>query len=254
MASPAMKLSIFLLLALFSSLPTHARDSQLFNKIPSTTTTTTTNTNNDNVVVPTNQQDPNFLPENENSYGLYSQETGQNPPSTAAEYKQPLNKYLPKNYNPVAYVTQPESEEERTFTTNPNNNNNNDNEEENRNSYYSGEENYYNNQQQLDEAEFRSYPTTTTTTNRDNGVANYYLGSSFNSGPAFRNTFQPQGMSDTRHLEGGKYFYDVNSEKYSSNHPYETLKAARPQNDFTNTNFYGNNAYEEHFQDEENMP
>ncbi|KAG6391996.1 hypothetical protein SASPL_146198 [Salvia splendens] len=245
MASPAMKLSIFfLLLTLFSSLPTHARDSQLFNKIPSTT-------NTNNVVVPTNQQEPNFLPENENSYGLYSQETGQNPPSTAA---QPLNKYLPKNYNPVAYVTQPESEQERTFTTNPNNYYN---EEVNRNSYYSGEENYYNNQQPLDEAEF------STTTNRDNGVANFYLGSSFNSGPAFRNranTFQPQGMSDTRHLENGKYFYDVNSDKYSSNHPYETLKAARPQNDFTNTNFYGNNAYEfnhnteQHFQDEENMP
>ncbi|KAG6393714.1 hypothetical protein SASPL_144281 [Salvia splendens] len=254
MASPAMKLSIFLLLlTLFSTLPTHARDSQLFNKIPSTTT--------NNVVVPTNQQDPNFLPANENSYGLYSHETGQNPPSTSAEYKQPLNKYLPKNYNPVAYVTQPESEEERTFTTNPNNNNNNNNDDENRNSYYSGEENYYNNQQQLDEAEFRSYPTTTAATNnRDNGVANFYLGSNFNSGPAFRNTFQPQGMSDTRHLENGKYFYDVNSEKYSSNHPYETLKAAHQQNDFTNTNFYGNNAYEfnrhteQHFQDEENMP
>ncbi|KAL1537844.1 protein E6-like [Salvia divinorum] len=274
MASPAMKLSIFLLLTLFSSLHTHARDSQLFNKIPSTTTTNTnTNTNTNNVVVPTSQQDPSFLPENENSYGLYDHETGQNPPSTSAatEYKQPLNKYLPKNYNPVAYVTQPESDdgtaaftEERTFTTNPDNNN------VNRNSYYSGEENYYNNQQQLDEAEFRSYPTTTAN-NRDTGVSNLYYsggGSSFNSGPAFRNrpsTFQPQGMSDTRHLENGKYFYDLNSEKYSSNHPYETLKAARPQNEFDSRNFYGNNAYEfngdngyqnseDQFQDEENMP
>ncbi|KAL1560269.1 protein E6-like [Salvia divinorum] len=268
MASPAMKLSIFLLLSLFSSLHTHARDSQFFNKIPSTTTNVAVpaTTNNE---VPTNQQDPTFLPDNENSYGLYGHESGQNPPSTA-EFKQPPNKYLPKNYNPVAYVTQPESDlndspaafsEERTFTTNPDNNNNNNN-----NNYYSGEQNYYNNQQQLEESEFRSYRTPTATNVYYNG------GSSFNNQPQGQDdgaaTFQPQGMSDTRFMENGKYFYDTNSEKYSSNHPYETLRGARPQNEFNNRNFYGKNAYEfngdssmggyqnreDQFQDDENMP
>ncbi|KAH6790345.1 hypothetical protein C2S51_005351 [Perilla frutescens var. frutescens] len=293
MASPAMKISLFLLLTLLSSLNTHARDSQFFNKIPSTT---------NNVVVPNNketpnnqqeQQEPNFLPENENSYGLYGHESGQNPPSTVAttpystEFKQPDHKYLPKNYNPVAYVTQPENvnespafTEERSFTTNPDNTNN------------GGEQNYYyNNQkqqqlQQEEDTEFRSYPTTAN--NRDNNGNNYYYngGSSFNTQPQGQsgatltnrdnyftngggatNGFNPQGMSDTRFMENGKYFYDINSEKYSSNHPYESLRGARAQNEFDNRNFYGNNAYEfngensvggfqnrEEFQDEENLP
>ncbi|XP_041995925.1 protein E6-like [Salvia splendens] len=247
MASPAMKLSIFLLLSLFSSLHTHARESQFFNKIPSTTATTT------NTEVPTNQQDPTFLPDNDNSYGLYGHESGQNPPSTTEEFKQPPNKYLPKNYNPVAYVTQPESDlndspasftEERTFSTNPNNNYYNG-EQNSYNNFYNGEQNsFYNQQQQQQEqTEFKSYR---------NPASNYNGGSSFNR--------QPQGMSDTRVVEHGKYYYDTNSERFSRSHPYETLRGARQQNEFNNRNFYGSNAYEfngdnqDQFQDDDNMP
>lgn len=245
MASTAVKLSLFLLLALFSS--THARDSQFFNKIPSTT---------NNVVVPTttttaatNQQEPNFLPENENSYGLYGHETGQDPPSaaatttTTAEFKQPVNKYLPKNYNPVAYVTQPENAdegaatfaEERSFSANP----------DAKNHYNSGEENYYNNNNQEQEEEATAAEEFTAANDRDSGVANYYYGggSSFNSEPHGQRSFQPQGMSDTRYLENGKYHYDLNSEKYNSNHPYETLRGARAQNEFSSRNSFGNNEF-----------
>ncbi|XP_047970231.1 protein E6 [Salvia hispanica] len=258
MASPAMKLSLFLLLSLFSSLHTHARESQFFNKIPSTTTTTTTNTQ-----VPTNQQDPTFLPDNDNSYGLYGHESGLNPPSTTTataeeEFKQTPNKYLPKNYNPVAYVTQPESDlndspasftKQRTFSTNPNNNNNN---------YYNADQNsFYNQQQQEQEqeqeqTEFKSYRNPASNNN------NFYYngGSSFNSQPQGQDSaFQPQGMSDTRVMANGKFYYDTNSESYSSNHPYETMRGARPQNEFNNRNFYGNNAYEfnqDQFQDDDN--
>ncbi|KAG6419161.1 hypothetical protein SASPL_121373 [Salvia splendens] len=266
MASPAMKLSLFLLLSLFSSLHTHARESQFFNKIPSSTTTNnvavpaTTNTQ-----VPTNQQDPTFLPDNDNSYGLYGHESGQNPPSTttAEEFKQPPNKYLPENYNPVAYVTQPESDlndtpasftQERTFSTNPNNNYYNA--DQNKNSLYNGEQNSFYNQQQQEETEFKSYRNPAS---NNNGNGNLYNGgSSFNRQPQGQDSaFQPQGMSDTRVMENGKYYYDTNSESYSSNHPYETLRGARPQNEFNNRNFYGNNAYEfnqDQFQDDDNMP
>ncbi|KAI3466697.1 hypothetical protein Pfo_023360 [Paulownia fortunei] len=296
MASSAKHFFLFLLLTLLSSLHTHARDSQFFNKVSSTT--------NNNVVPyskqPSNnqQEEPNFLPENENGYGLYGHESGQLPPSATktngeaatttaynTESKQPLHKYLPKNYNPVAYVTEPEGisdsttfTEEKSFTSNPDNNNN----------YYNGAQNYYNNQQE-EESEYRSYPTTTNNRNSNN----YYYngGSSFNSQPQgltdtrFRggatlssrekyfnngggaNGFQAQGMSDTRFLENGKYFYDVNTEKYSSNHPYESLRGGRARNEYDSRNYYGNsgNAYEfnsensmgryqnqDEFQDEEN--
>ncbi|PIN06552.1 hypothetical protein CDL12_20891 [Handroanthus impetiginosus] len=279
MASFAKNFFFFLLLTLLSSLHTHARDSQFFNKVPSTTNTVVVPNNKETL---TNQQEqPNFLPENENAYGLYGHESGQLPPSattpvtvepaattatgkpisTAAttttpynmESSQPAHKYLPKNYNPVAYVTVPEG-----INDNEINNNNNNN-------YYNGAQNYYNNQEE-EQTEYRSYPTTTNT--RDNH--NYYNGASsftgqsdtrfrgsaavnsreryFNNGGEV-NAFQPQGMSDTRFVENGKYFYDLNAEKYSNNHPYESLRGIRGRNEYNNNrNFYENrentNGYE----------
>ncbi|KAK4439976.1 protein E6 [Sesamum alatum] len=278
MASSAKQFSLFLLLiTLLSPLQTHARDSQFFNKIPSTT--------NKNVVpndikeAPTNQQEqqqPNFLPDNENSYGLYGHETGLIPPSTTTttthepatttpyetESKQPVHKYLPKNYNTVAYVTEPEEvsdsntfAQEKTYTTNPNSDNVN---------YHNARQNYYNSQQEEEETEDRSYPTTSN--NRDNN--NYYYNgeSSFNSQPQglsdtrYRggatlnsrernsdNGFEPQGMSDTRLMGNGKYYYDINTGRYSRNHPYESLRGVRARNEYNNRNYYGNsenNGYE----------
>lgn len=306
MASFANQFSFFLLLTLLSSLHIHARESQFFNKIPSTT---------NNVVVPNTketapttqqqEQDPNFLPENENAYGLYGHESGQLPPSATTttvdptttttattplntQSNQPVHKYLPKNYNPVAYVTKPEEtnefNEESSYTANPDNINSNNN--------YNGEQNYYNNQQQNEEESEAEYYAR----NRDvntNKNRNYYYNnggrSSFNSQPqgmsrggatvssreryfnngGESNGFQPQGMSDTRFVENGKYFYDVNTEKYSSKHPYESLKSASPARNeyYGNRNYYGNgenvNGYElnrgfqqqnqeDQFQDEEN--
>ncbi|KAI3456231.1 hypothetical protein Pfo_012894 [Paulownia fortunei] len=309
MASSAKQFSFFLLLTLLSSLHTHARDSQFFNKVPSTTSNNVVPNNKEAPNNQQEQQDPSFLPESENGYGLYGHESGQLPPSATTatgepatttttlyntESEQPVHKYLPKNYNPVAYVTQPEGitdsttfPEEKSYTTNPNNNNNNNN-----NNYYNGAQNYYNSQQQ-EETEYRSYPTTAN--NRDNTNYKYNGGSSFNSQPqglsdtrfsggatlssreryfnngGEGNGFQPQGMSDTRFLENGKYFYNVNTEKYSSNHPYESLRGVRARNEYNNRNYYGNsenNAFEfnsensmggyqnqKEFQDEENnMP
>ncbi|KAL7129983.1 hypothetical protein ABFS83_13G103400 [Erythranthe nasuta] len=294
MATSAKQNSFFLLLTLFafgSLHHTHARDSQFFNKIPSTTSK--------NIVVSNNKespatqqpadQDPNFLPENENGYGLYGHESGQLPPSATTtgepstttpaattESKQPLHKYLPKNYNPVAYVTQPELDvtdnsptlaEENSYTTDPDTINSNNN-------YYNGEQKYYNGQQETEETEYyRSYPTATTTTTAatNNNNNKYYYnnnnnaggGSSFNSQPqeyyrggssatTFNSRerrsnngggFQPQGLSDTRSLENGKYYYDVSTEKYSTNHPYQNLRGSvRPRN---NDQLYGNRNYYE---------
>ncbi|XP_073128014.1 uncharacterized protein [Henckelia pumila] len=210
---------LLLLLTLLSSLHfTHARDSQLFNKLPTATNNNVLDPHEEHPLSNQQQQEPDFLPENENGYG---QESTKLPPSSAAttvpgdvESKQPLNKYRPKNYNPVAYVTEPEDTGDSPSSTN-----------------YENSNNYPNTQQEEEEeAEYRSYPTTKTVNNRNNYNSNYYGGgSSFNSDNKYfnnggeTNRYQPQGMSDTRSLESGKYYYDVNSEKYSSNHPYTRL-------------------------------
>ncbi|XP_015170576.1 GATA zinc finger domain-containing protein 15-like [Solanum tuberosum] len=112
----------FLLITLLSSCQVHARDSQFFNKIH------TTNINNDHieketkvVVTPNKNQEPNFIPKNENAYDVYGHELGQLPPSTPTTNLIPNNKYLPKNYNSVAYVTVPQYNTDETNTMNSNN-------------------------------------------------------------------------------------------------------------------------------------
>ncbi|XP_073056085.1 uncharacterized protein [Primulina eburnea] len=278
-SSVAMKLSFVLLLTLFSSMKTQARDSQFFDKVSSTTTNVAPNKEQ-----PLNnqQQEPNFLPENENGYGLYSHESGQLPPSattttaepttTTSTTAEPLHKYLPKNYNPVAYVTEPENVQDssNSFSEDTYTNSLKYNDDENSN--YKDGQNYYDNQAdqkeyQTREPKYRSYTANTFTANNrySNDNFNYNGGSSFNSGPQglsdtrfdsrennFYNgeeesSFQPQGMSDTRSLENGKYFYDINNEKYSENHPYEGLKGVRATNEYNDRNYYGNsyqNQYE----------
>ncbi|MCD7464472.1 hypothetical protein HAX54_052821 [Datura stramonium] len=119
----------FLLITLLSSLQIHARDSQLFfNKIPTT-----------------------------NSNGHIEKETKVViPPSTLTPTTNllPNNKYLPKNYNPVAYVTVPDEDNTTdetnsmnsgftsgsTYDENHNNNNNQYyNSDNTDNHYYSGD-------------------------------------------------------------------------------------------------------------------
>lgn len=96
MASTNQFYLFLLLITLSSSLLTHARDSQFFNKASA--------------------QQADFLSENENNYGLYARDSSQSLPSTTI----PSTERLPRNYNPVAYVTFPEST--GSFNSNPNNN------------------------------------------------------------------------------------------------------------------------------------
>lgn len=253
MASSSAKLLLpFLLLTLLYSLHiAHARDSQFFNKLPATA-----NNNvfpqQEQLLNNQQQQETNFLPENDNGYGQKSRNL---PPSSAATTvpddigsEQPLNKYRPKNYNPVAYVTEPEDTGDAPSLTNNENINN-----------------YPDTQQEEEESEYRNYPTTTADNNRNNFDNYYGGGNSFNSDPqgtidtrfmggavasekyfnnvngGETNSYQPQGMSDTRSLESGKYFYDVNSEKYSSNHPYTRFSGVRARNEYSDNS---ENAYE----------
>ncbi|CAI9787942.1 unnamed protein product [Fraxinus pennsylvanica] len=296
---------LLLLLALSSAVHTRAGDSQSFNKIPSTTTNVVKITQSPNTKKeePNNQQqEPSFLPQNENVYGLYGHELGQLPPSTATatstNIEPETTKYRPKNYNPVSYVTEPEDMTtftEKSYTAGPNNYAGGNFDEQpqglsetrfmggatsnhHENYYRNGGGSYYDSPQENAMKGYRSnnyynngggsyYNSPQENTMRGYRRNNYYNngGGSFNGQPQglsdtrstggatsnhrenyYRNGgdmnhFQQQGMSDTRFLENGKYFYDVNSEKYSSNHPYESLKGTGARNEYRNKNYYGNN-------------
>lgn len=359
MASPA---KICFLLFLFTiTLSSHqilARDSQFFNKVPSS--------NNNNgvteVVEPNKQQqpfnklpeeEPNFIPENENSgYGLYGHESGQLPPSTTNNNGEPYKttnnipynngvqdsfpanaKYLPKNYNTEAYVTEPEGYTPTTTSTStsvPENNHNNYNpfsipnskylpknyntesyvtepegyipttqehynENNNHNYYYNGENGYHNDQQQYSTSanannyyydsnrQQQRYNTgannnynsfaqrdTTTTTTTAGGNNNY---DHYSNGAGNSNGYQKQGMSDTRFLENGKYYYDINLEKTTFNPNDENTRefgygnrgyySNNNNNNNMNTYEYNNQNYAgfqnnhdqfQNFQDEEDLP
>ncbi|KAJ8549535.1 hypothetical protein K7X08_033242 [Anisodus acutangulus] len=165
MASIAKNFSFIFLLTLLASLQIHARDGQFFNKVPSNNGEKETQT-----VVPNKEQEPNFMPENENgAYGLYGHDSVSTPV---------------------------------TNINNPNVNN---------------------------------LPNS--------------------------KVHQQQGMSDTRLLGNGKFYYDINAEKHARD-PYENAREFAAMNQqYNNRNSYGNNEFnnnnsfenEEEFQDEENM-
>ncbi|CAA0841452.1 Unknown protein [Striga hermonthica] len=59
-------------------------------------------------------------------------------------------------------------------------------------------------------------------------AANPQIVQNYNNDP-IRNNAGGFGMSDTRYMDGGKYFYDLQSDSYSRNHPYNSRN-----------NYYGN--------------
>ncbi|KZV57564.1 hypothetical protein F511_03024 [Dorcoceras hygrometricum] len=271
MASKKLSLLLLFSILLYSYPQTQARDSQSFSKVSAAAA----DPNQEPPVSNNQQQEPNFVrPENDNGYGLYGHDAGQLPPSAAGS-ELPHHRHLPKNYNTVAYVTEPEEYAddsipytENSYTKNLQNN-------------YGDDRTRYNNKQedeQMSEPEQYRY----------NNNYQYYGGSSFNSGPqglsdtrssgrdaghdsrekyfyngGEQSRFRPQGMSDTRSLENGKYFYDINTEKYSSNHPYEALNKAGAKSHYNDrSNYYGANEYsmgetyqnQYEFQDDASMP
>ncbi|OMO57030.1 protein E6-like protein [Corchorus olitorius] len=98
-------------------------------------------------------------------------------------------------------------------------------------------------------------------TNYDtNGYGNGYSSGNYNNGQTLSNynnneyETERQGMSDTRFVEGGKYYYDVKNENYYLNNGYESGKGTTE-----NEGYFGNaensnefNSMEE-FQNKENQ-
>ena len=270
MALPQKTLS-FLFLAIFLlSHQIHARDSQFFSKVtndinPKETTTTTTvvNPRNDNNNQKQVEQDPTFIPETQNNgYGLYGHESGQFPPSETEHFTTtktttgtpytttsttPVSTYephttpttykpytTPTTYEPYTtpttyepYTTpvgrpyRTESEEDNKYNNAQFYNN------DNKNSYY------YNNENE-ERSETRGYN-------------NYYNKRNTNNGGNDRSyNTERKGMSDTRFLENGKYFYDLNNEKHYDPNSYRKSSVGEPiKNNWYNNN-RGNNNYYNH--------
>ncbi|CAI8618264.1 unnamed protein product [Vicia faba] len=233
MAPISKLLSFIFLTTLLFSLQIHARESQFFSKV---THVVNNNVNEREVPNPNNegslnkpdqqqqQQQPVFIPETENSYGLYGHESGLYPPSTTS------NNVVPNTYQSYEKTSSSQDENKNAynnyFTTNQmdsySNNNKYPNEisgtkltatSYNNNNNNNYDKYYYNNNKYASNDPSNTKFTEEAYNSMENQNNNkYYYNNNNNNN---YNNGERQGMSDTRVMEGGKYFYDVNSEKYN---------------------------------------
>ncbi|XP_076929768.1 uncharacterized protein LOC143594318 isoform X2 [Bidens hawaiensis] len=217
---------VILLLTLSSTI--HARESQFFSKFSNNNVKQTPTLNNNN------QQTPDLVPQSQDTES-YGHESGQLSPSATTTNNNNNNNnnnnlpsYLPKNYNPVAYTT-------------PIHSNTQDIPEEfnDPQTYNSGSE-LYNSQNQEEFVETNGDNTynsekqgmkedvgnTYNSEKQEVGETKY---STSNNADMYNN--ERQGMSDTRFLENGKYYYDLNMENVNN---------ANARNEYNTQGYYGN--------------
>ncbi|XP_068470072.1 protein E6-like [Phaseolus vulgaris] len=314
--APISKLIPFLFLTtLLFSLQLHARESQFFSKVtPLNNLKQTEITNNEASLNKPEQQQPVFLPQTENSYGLYGHETGLHPPSTTTTNAAPYT--TPTTFQPYKTTTTEEDNNNNNFHSfnskdafgkqndfsdtkfteggysskeNQNNNyfyNNNDafgkqnelsdskyseggyNSKENQNNnYYYNSKDDFGKQNELSDTKYAEggYKSMENQNNNDNAANERYYSNNndnaaneryyYNSNKdnannryyktkAVNNNYnsERQGLSDTRFVEGGKYFYDVNSEKYNNPTQYGgSSRGVSSENWSNNRGYFGNN-------------
>ncbi|KAK7362795.1 hypothetical protein VNO77_04917 [Canavalia gladiata] len=280
-SSMAKFISFLFLTTLLLSLQANARDSQFFSKVTPTLVNNNNNNNLKETQVPNNgvvnkpEQQPAFIPETENSYGLYGHESGLNPPSTSTSTTTPTNaspytttttyqpykteedsnKYNNNYYNfkKDAYNTnQNEMSETRlTGTSYPNNNYYNKdgfegkqdelsdikytegeyNSMEKQNNYDNNNNKYYysNNAAPVNDRYFYN------NNNNNNNAANqrYYKD---DDAANYKFNGERQGLSDTRFMEGGKYYWGPNPTHYGG-----SSRGVNSQNWYNNKGYFGNN-------------
>ncbi|KAG6754896.1 hypothetical protein POTOM_040699 [Populus tomentosa] len=237
--APSPRLISFLFLLAILSVQIHARESQFFSKVSgaATTTPSTTTISNDNAQDKTlpskekeeglsrQEQDPAFIPDNQNGYGLYGQESTQFPTTT----KLANAPYTTTTYQP--YKTQTQNQE--SYTNYPTDTTTNTNTNTNTN-YYSN--NAYDQEQQQNFGETSLQESGYT--NMGNQNNKYY----YNGANSYSND-EKQGMSDTRYLEKGKYYYDLKGESSTNYNPNQYQQDSR--NNYNTRGYYSNNSNNE---------
>ncbi|KAI3697882.1 hypothetical protein L6452_30982 [Arctium lappa] len=229
----------FLIFSPMIFLQLHARESQFFSKFSNHNPI-------DDELLPTTiqpqQQDQKFIPQTTDStgYGLY----GHLPPSTTS--LSVTN--LPENYNTVAYTTPVQSKDSLDTNTDP---------QYASKTQFNGDSSMYMNHEKQDKfydhlpnslttngGAYDNYNTVAYTTpiHSENSygttTTKYGNKDQYNGDSSMYNS-QKQGMSDTRYMENGKYYYDLNSQ--SSNPRVFDLR-----NGYNTRGYYGNddNSYD----------
>ncbi|KAM5588144.1 hypothetical protein ABKV19_006544 [Rosa sericea] len=242
MAPNAKLLSFFFLQSLLFSQQVQAR-SVFFSKVANEDNHNTEELpNKESTVVTKQEQQPTFIPQTQNGYGLYGHESTELPPSTKTTTTTNAVPYSTTPTNSEHYTTTATNGEPYTTTTRTTSNDDNNNipythYNPNKNSNYYNNNKYETNQNGMSDTRFtqqKGYTTPTTTPTTQNSNSNNYY------------NVERQGMSDTRFLENGKYYYDPNSENNYNQNQYKNSRVVDSRNWYNNNNnnnrgFYGSN-------------
>lgn len=273
MALSAAKLVSFICLLAFFSVQVHARESQFFSKVPSSSSNNYVQVTPDNKeqqslskqqqeptsFVPetqkttalNKQQEPTFIPETQNGYGLYGQKNNDQFPTTTSAadvkyepYTTPITSTPTGTFEPYTTPTTSAAVQYEPYTTpitstptgtfepykTPTTSYNNPNKYNfNNNKYYYNNNGFQTEKERLGDSKFQE------------------SGYRSNQNSYNNNNVEKKGMSDTRFLENGKYYYDVNNEKNYNPNQYQQQQNSR--------GYYNENTYEynnNNFQNEEN--
>ncbi|TKY71736.1 E6 protein [Spatholobus suberectus] len=265
MAPSSNYISFLFLATLLLPLQITARDSQFFSKVTHFNNNNVKETELPNKEAPeTNkpEQQPAFIPETENSYGLYGHDESNQLPSTTPTttttsyhpYKTEFedtnkysnNKYFnneaynnKKYYNKDAYGGNQYKLSDTKYTEEGYNNN------KYYNSYQNDNQKYYHNN---DAANGKYYYNNHNNYNANNNRYSYNTNAANN-----RYNGEKQGMSDTRFLEGGKYFHDIYAEKYNPTNYGDSSRGVNTNNWYNNNRGGNYNGYQnqEEFEDEQ---
>jgi len=252
--APISKFLSFLFLTTLSfSLQIHARDSQFFSKV------THVNNNNNVREVPNNEtplnkpeQQPVFIPETENSYGLYGHDTGLHPPTTTntnnvdpntyQSYEKTsskdeindnkVNNYF--NYQQDSYNKYPNEVSDTKLTGTSYTNNNNDNYDNNK---YSSSSNDFSNKKFPEEG-YNSNE------NQNNNNDNKYFYNNNNKDSSSNTKFTEEGYNSVENQNNNnnnKYFYNSKDASSNTKFPEEGYNSMQNQNNNNNYEKYNYN-------------
>ncbi|KAF9611607.1 hypothetical protein IFM89_033611 [Coptis chinensis] len=248
MASPA-KILCFLFLFFFISSPQiHARENQFFSKVSRDNTNTNINSGNNNVEVTelspkksisSHKQDeqPSFTQENHNGYGLYGRDMDQEagfaysstPQKSTEEYNGGENSEYMFN-NAIPYNSNNNNQEAGfTYSSTPQKSTKEYNGGENSEYMFNNGIPYNSNN---NDNHYNGFETRQKRMKGNNGYYNY------NNKNQYPN--QQQGMSDTRFLENGRYYYDLNDETLHGQ-AYKSLRGSSKEvHTGNNQGYYAN--------------
>ncbi|KAL9234034.1 hypothetical protein vseg_008955 [Gypsophila vaccaria] len=236
---------------LLITLQIHARDSHFFSKVSRSRDYITNPNHNyynnqDNEVTPFTKQQyeeeqPSYTPQNtQESYGLFGHDTGLDPPTATSTSTSISTATIPSTTRTSLYKMDGHKYENQE---NFNNNENYENDQE--------EESYEPNLEGLSETFYTNYknnnvsPRKYVAQNNYNNNNNVDNKKNYGDEGKFYGGVEKQGMSDTRYLENGKYFYDISAEKnlnndlsYNYNNNFNNNN--NNLNNENNGRFYGN--------------